>query len=671
MNADGPADEPLSREDRELGMSRDITRRDLLGGSVLGAGMALLSKAAPAAAYGPAGHEAAAAAVSGNVDFNGYGGIGDYAGSNGNTWEVIQSAHRIRDGVIDERQMDAAIPTDESFDVVIVGAGGAGLSAAYHFTMETFRRGKCLILDNHPVFGGEAKQNEFEVDGHRLIGPQGSNLFSNAPEPTDGQMYAELRGIGMPTKFEYAALEGTRKPLQFDFSNYMFQWIADEFDSNGFFFGRDGQSGYVMERNAWASRFANAPLPEAVKRDLLKWKYETTRPDDETIARLSGGKSFDRWMDSITYEHYVTQVLKLDPAVASWADPHMASGSGLGCSTASAYAAVNFLYMPGARRPGDPLREFNVEKFLAGRSSTCFPGGNAGIARYFINHLIPSAFADPSPEKVLTGSIDFAALDKPDQPVRFRGSATVVRVRHVQPAGQKAKVEVIYAKDGRLYRIVAPNVIMCGGGWVNRRVVTDLPATHREAYDKFDYSSMVVANVALRDWRFMERAGITSCVYTHGDFGFSCNIRRPMHVGGFRPPLDPGKPTVLTFYAPIIYPEMPAKAQGARGRAELYATSYRQIEQRIRRQMVRLFSKHGFEPGRDIAGIIVNRWGHAYNVSAPGMSVGDDANPTPGDVLRRGHGLIGFAHSDLSGFQAFTRAVREGRRAARQVLKAV
>jgi spermidine dehydrogenase len=151
MNADGPADEPLSREDRELGMSRDITRRDLLGGSVLGAGMALLSKAAPAAAYGPAGHEAAAAAVSGNVDFNGYGGIGDYAGSNGNTWEVIQSAHRIRDGVIDERQMDAAIPTDESFDVVIVGAGGAGLSAAYHFTMETFRRGKCLILDNHPV----------------------------------------------------------------------------------------------------------------------------------------------------------------------------------------------------------------------------------------------------------------------------------------------------------------------------------------------------------------------------------------------------------------------------------------------------------------------------------------------------------------------------------------
>ena len=33
----------------------------------------------------------------------------------------------------------------------------------------------CCIFDVHPIFGGEAKQNEFEVDGVRLWGPQGSN----------------------------------------------------------------------------------------------------------------------------------------------------------------------------------------------------------------------------------------------------------------------------------------------------------------------------------------------------------------------------------------------------------------------------------------------------------------------------------------------------------------
>ena len=39
----------------------------------------------------------------------------------------------------------------------------------------SWRPGKtCLILENHPIFGGEAKRNEFEVDGQRLMVHQGS-----------------------------------------------------------------------------------------------------------------------------------------------------------------------------------------------------------------------------------------------------------------------------------------------------------------------------------------------------------------------------------------------------------------------------------------------------------------------------------------------------------------
>lgn len=30
------------------------------------------------------------------------------------------------------------------------------------------------MLDQHPIFGGEAKQNEIEVDGHHLTAPQGA-----------------------------------------------------------------------------------------------------------------------------------------------------------------------------------------------------------------------------------------------------------------------------------------------------------------------------------------------------------------------------------------------------------------------------------------------------------------------------------------------------------------
>jgi ribulose 1,5-bisphosphate synthetase/thiazole synthase len=47
-----------------------------------------------------------------------------------------------------------------------VGSAGAGLTAAYFFYKAKEKAGqKCLILENHPIFGGEAKQNG--VSGQR------------------------------------------------------------------------------------------------------------------------------------------------------------------------------------------------------------------------------------------------------------------------------------------------------------------------------------------------------------------------------------------------------------------------------------------------------------------------------------------------------------------------
>ncbi len=61
--------------------------------------------------------------------------------------------------------------------MVIIGGGFSGIGAAYEFYKKYGNTKKCLILENHPVFGGEAKQNEFDVDGYKLYGPQGSNDF--------------------------------------------------------------------------------------------------------------------------------------------------------------------------------------------------------------------------------------------------------------------------------------------------------------------------------------------------------------------------------------------------------------------------------------------------------------------------------------------------------------
>ena len=155
--------------------------------------------------------------------------------------------------------------------------------------------------------------------------------------------------------------------------------------------------------------------------------------------------------------------------------------------------------------------------------------------------------------------------------------------------------------------MLARGVVMAGGGWMNKRVVRDMPASHMEAYGTFNHAPMLVANVALNNWRFMYKAGVTACLY-NGEFGFECNIRKPMQTGSYQPPLHPDQPTILTFYVPFPTLGMDTRAQAMKGRWALYGASYADYELKIRRQLTELFGQYGFDAGRDIEGIILNRW---------------------------------------------------------------
>ena len=157
-------------KNNDLQLSNNISRRDFVNGTLVGFGAALLSSSIPALAAGkkPVGLF--------NDPWTGFGGVGDYANSNGNVASVREAAHLIRDGLTPTLLMDVE-DTGEEYDMVIIGGGFSGLGAAYQFHKKYGDTKKCLIIENHPVFGGEAKQNEFEVDGYTLYGPQGSNDF--------------------------------------------------------------------------------------------------------------------------------------------------------------------------------------------------------------------------------------------------------------------------------------------------------------------------------------------------------------------------------------------------------------------------------------------------------------------------------------------------------------
>ncbi len=616
-----------------------ITRRDFLNGVLLGAGAILLDLPAPARLFAQ------------SHPWGDYGGTGDYSSSNGNTENVVRYAHAMRDGKYD-RAFETAANTNELFDLVIIGGGLSGLAAAFHFKKAARPGQHCLIIENHPAFGGEAKRNEFIVDGQKLIGPQGANSFVviDNPDAPGYEIYSEL---GLPYRFKYQEFNSADKKLHFDTTNYGFMLWHDTSPGIGYFFRGQPEP---WSADIWKHELTNTPFSEKARKDFFIWK--------NSGKRYYEGNDFGRWLDTMTYKYYLETVMKLDPAVTEFVNPILAASIGLGADVISAYGAYQ-VAMPGFQ---------GFSRGSEGRARTkdsewhSFPGGNDGFSRHFVKKLIPGAiegknsFADIMNQKII-----FPALDRPENIVRLRLSSLAVRLVHNAAPEKSDYVRVDYVNDNRLYSVKARAVVMANGSWVTRRIVQDLPTEYRNAYAQFYRSPFLVVNVALRNWSFLSKLGLTAFRWFEG-FGFSCNIRKPMIIGDYRPPLDPRKPVVLTFYVPFYYPGVPIKEQGKKGRSELLSTSYAEYEDRILKQMTHLFGRHGFDPKRDVAGIILNRWGHAYVNPQPGFYFGADGRPAPRSIIRERFGRIAFAHSELNGHQHWLGAVEEGRRAARQVL---
>jgi spermidine dehydrogenase len=113
---------------------------------------------------------------------------------------------------------------------------------------------------------------------------------------------------------------------------------------------------------------------------------------------------------------------------------------------------------------------------------------------------------------------------------------------------------------------------------------------------------------------------------------------------------------------------MPIEAQGNRGRIEMLGTSFAVYEQRMRQQFTDMFGSAGFDANHDIAGIILNRWGHAYLSPQPGFFFGKDGKEAPREVLRKTpFGRIAFANTDLAGAMDHRYSILEAKRAVGQV----
>jgi spermidine dehydrogenase len=636
-------------EDRDLGLDVQITRKDFLNTTLLGLGGMLLASAAPAWAR-ESGSRAVAQAGASTDAWTGFGGVGDYARANGNTKPVLEAAHRVRDGVY-AKLPASVIDTGERYDVVVVGGGIAGLAAAYTIAKASGRSKTCLVLENHPIFGGGARLNEFLVRGVRLVGPQASNQFGVPREGGTSIASEAWADFGLPRSFAYQDVDPAAGGLKIPLDNYAHMDGVNEtqVDVAYFFDERSGSARPAWLRNIWRNDLADTPFSPEVRADLLRWRRTNGETTDE----------FRRRLDTMTYAEYLEGVMKLRPEVTRFATPIVGLINGATPDAVSAFAAQQ-IGMPGVSRV----------RSQTGPLPQSFPGGNATYARHFVKYLVPDGISGaPGFEGVHNGRLDTAALDRKGQSTRIRLGATVARVEHAQSIADGEHVVVAYEQNGKAYRVKAGAVVMASGGGMSRSVLADMPADMAKAYASFHHAPALVVNVALNNWRFLHTLGAPCARWFDDEFGFSCNIRRPM-ITGAAAAMRPDDPTVLTFYMGLYAAGKSVAEQGALGRKRLMETSYADYERLIRRHMTRLFASAGFDARRDIAGIILNRWGHARLVQPPGFYYGRDGQPSAREIVAKGYGRIAVGHSELGGHQSATGAMGQGQRAAQQALKA-
>lgn len=626
-------------------MGCEITRRDFLGTILLGSGFALSEGLSPSEL------------LANQDDFTGYPGIGEYSISNGNTLAVLESGHAIRDARY-EPLPKTIVDTGEEYDCVIVGGGISGLAGALFFQRDTSHGMKCLLLENHPIFGGEAKQNEFLVDGKRLIAHQGSAIYQVQYPYSFLARFYESIGLKSP-RLDYQKWVGPNP--EFPISRTPYEAAGLRHGRYGFWFGtKFGQTPGMWLIDPLRKDLQAAPIADQTRVELLRWLKDEPVNGKRFEHPKVEGDAISRYLDSITLEqHYMERFGLSRETVRSFLSPVEGGGSGLGPDALSAYSDYAFEML-------HPLPEEE------GGSDQMFPGGNTTIARLMLKSLLPDAIPGPANvEGVTRNNVQFSQLDLSGAASRVRLSATVVHVKHDGDASKAPSVTIVYLKDGRLYRVKAKSAIMAGGSWTTKHIVKDLPQTHRDAYAQFYRSPCMMANVAVKNWRFLYKIGMSGCRWFEG-LGNYMEVRKLAITGRENATISPDSPIVLSLKVLYSYPGYSTEEQGNRGRVELLGTSYRTYEHRIRQQFNDMFSQGGFDAKRDIAGIILNRWGHAYLSPQPGFFFGQNGQAAPREVLRKVPvGRIAFANTDLAGAMDHRYSILEARRSVRQLLDQV
>jgi spermidine dehydrogenase len=583
-------------------------------------------------------------------------------GSHEGSFEV---AHGARDG----RTWNAVDAGDPTYDLVVVGGGLSGLSAAHFYRKQAGPDARILIIENHDDFGGHAKRNEFWHDG-RMHLINGGTLNVEAPSQYSTVAAGLLWELGID------------RDRYFEKNRGMWARYRDMGLQRGMFFDEEtfGEDRLVVGYGDLpiGEFIRQAPVSDEVMLDAIRL-YEEKK---DYLPGLNAAEK-RQTLTQMSYRDFVINIVGCHPDVMHLFDTSLLGYFVTAMDAIPAIFARDMGY-PGfdgmliddlppnllANVPGGAHGRENLERAHAGDPDMYFPDGNATIARLLVRSLIPDAADGATMEDIITARLRYDQLDRDANRVRIRLNSTVIDVANT--GGDR--VDTTYVVGNDAYTVRSRDVVLACWNTVIPHICREVPPEQGLALSYGSKSPLVYSGVLISNWQSWVDAGISS-VRAPGGFHPSIGLPPSLEIGDYRTSREPAEPIVLRMSTYFYEPGHSRREQHRLGRNRMLATPFSTFEHHVRDQLSRILGPTGFDDERDILGITVNRWPHGYAYSYNPLFDPEEWAYTTTDerpcvIGRQRIGRIAIANSDAAGSSHTDAAINEAYRAVNELLDA-
>jgi len=506
----------------------------------------------------------------------------------------------------------STVKLEESYDLIVVGGGISGLSAAYFYQQKYGKDKKVLILDNHDDFGGHAKRNEHTVEGKLRLGHGGSQSIVE-PKHASKAVKALFKDIGVDTKrFDNGAYDK-------DFYKRHNLGAVTYFNKDVFGENKVVKHPYCnypnyIEGIIMSGKISNveaaqqAPLSEKGKEQLLRVLNGGLHAIDVPKEKLQ------EYIRNTSYFDYLKNTLGVDDLGVL----RMARHSGLDWAS----SGTDVMSIAGAKSCGalgfSPKAVYDEETPYIYH----FPDGNASVARAIVKHMIPTIAKGNNAEELVLSKFKYAELDRSRNTVRIRLNSTVVNVKHDGNPKEANTVLVNYINDNKSYQVKSNNVVMACYNMMIPYIVTGLPEEQAAALRLQTKCPLQYTTVGLKNWKAFKEMEI-GLAMSPGNMHQAVFMDFPVSIGGYEFTKTPDDPCVIQMIS-CPYGETigsPKLEQYKEARYKMLSLQFKDYEEEIRKHLNGMLPRSLFDFDKNVESISVNRWAHGYTVGGPDDSV--------------------------------------------------